>query len=74
MSRDQKPGKAKIVVNAPPQSLAAITSPERTAATPADHSAVARTAKAPVALLAGIFLVACAAAGAGVALLPWISR
>jgi hypothetical protein len=72
MSRDQKPGKAKIVVNAPPRSLAAITSSQ----TQPDRPVTAKPAKPaqrPVLLLAGVFLITCAAAGAGVALLPWMS-
>ena len=72
MSRDQKPGKAKIVVNAPQVSLAAITSAQTASDQPVAAKPV-KPAQRPTLLIAGIFLVACAAAGAGVALLPWMS-
>jgi hypothetical protein len=65
MSRDQKPGKSKIVVNATPAAANAIAAVDPKAA----QTVPAAPAKPPIVLMAALFLAICAAAGAGVALL-----
>lgn len=72
MSRDQKPRRSKIVANAAPRRVAATSA----APTPdaIDPTPPAGPAKVPVFALAALFLVVCAAAGVGVALLPGLLR
>jgi hypothetical protein len=74
MSSDQKPAKARIVVNAPSSGNTASPPPAVLAETASNRPGDAKPKKPPVLLLSCIFLVTCAAAGAGVALLPWLSR
>lgn len=67
MSRDQKPGKAKIVVNGPLHDPAAgptVSEQSR------DSSADPLLAKPPVALLSSLFVFACVASSIGFVLLP----
>jgi hypothetical protein len=67
MSRDQKPGKAKIVVNGPlPDSATEPNVSEQSRASTANPL----IAKPPVALLSSLFVFACVASSIGFVLLP----
>jgi hypothetical protein len=70
MSRDQKPGKATIVVNAKTQE----PKPAANVAAEPPPPVLAIQAKPPVALLSGLFIAACIISGVGFVVLPGLLR